>query len=178
MSNLLNGISRDYTKGFGGLKAVYLAPYQLISGQTITLSGNTNIASFQAPAGAFKKYVFGKESQSNKAEILTSSVPNASNSVEQTLTLVFRRNEITKRNEAKVLSNTEVVAVIEDNNLDISVFGFFNGMDQTTATTGSGNLYADANNLTLVLKGLEQYQSPILTNTDWLAVQNGAAIIS
>jgi hypothetical protein len=177
MSNILNGLGRDFTKGFGGLKAVYLAPYQMISGQTITLSGGTtNVASFQAPVNAFKRYVFGKESKSEFTESLVTNVASASQSVESTLTMVFRRNEAVKRNEAKIIAATEVIAIIEDNNGYIYVAGFMNGMDQTTAAPVTGALYADANNLTLTLKGLEQFLAPTLTSTDWLAVQNGTAI--
>lgn len=173
MSNILSGIPREAVKGQGGIKRVFLAKFEDVTNKVVT----AGVASFSVPAGAFKEFNFGKESGSNLAETTTGDPAAGTTSTEQILTMIFRRQDVNKRNEAKILAKSELIGVVEDNNGEIYVIGLDNGLDMTSGAGGTGSAYAESNNLTVTLRGLEREASPSLEAADYTAVKNGTAIL-
>lgn len=172
MATVLTGIPRDAVKGHGGIKRVFLALFADVSAKTVT----EGVASFEAAAGAFKEFVLGKESGSNYAETMTGNVQAGTTQYEQILTMIFKKNQVAKRNEAAILAASETIAVIEDNNGDIFVYGLENGCDVTTDVSASGAQYGEANSKTITLRALERQTAPGVSSSDYEKIVAGDAL--
>lgn len=183
----LTGIPKEDGKGSGGLLVCYGALLSDITGTTTATDG---IATFHASAGAFKKYVLGKEAGSNFQSIGTGNVANGTNEWDNVLTMIFKRNQISKRNEAKVLAEQETVWVIMDNCIESQTGSCSNGTkyviglpvclnaggaEMRTITINTGAQLVDANNMTVVI-GVKETQPPLGVDEDtWDAIVAGTA---
>lgn len=186
----LTGIPKEDSKGSGGLMVCYGA---LLSDLTGTTSGNTatGMASFHCGAGSFKKFVLGKEAGSNFTYTMTGNIANGTNECDDVLTMIFKRNQVSKRNEVMVLAQQETVWVINDNCRqtltgdctigDLFVIGLpvcinAGGAELRTAVGATGGQLADANNLTITI-GVKETQVPFAISTaDYLKIVAGTAL--
>jgi hypothetical protein len=190
---LLTGIPRETTKGSGGLLSLYITELSNLTGSTP--SANAGIATFTCPAGAWKKFVLGKESGSNFTSTLAASAANNSIVWNQVLTAIFKRNQVAKRNELKVLAQNELVCVISDNNNiastgatsgattygDLYIIGLpiencMGGCDVTGAVSATGAQFADANNMTLTITAVETFPPLSISAGDFYKIANGLAV--
>lgn len=174
MATTLTGIPRAVDKGSGGIKRVWLALSSDVT--NVVVAAETGVLTFAATAAAFKEYVFGKESASNFTETVTGNVANGSLSVGQVLTLIFKKNETTKRKEIQLLAHNELVAIVEDNNGYVVMLGATRGLDLTQNATATGNLFADANHNQVTLTGLEPTMAPEVASADYTKIIAGTAI--
>lgn len=172
---VLSGISKEEIKGAGGIRRVWLAMHTALTGYSVTEA--TGEANFSSAAGAFKEFVLGKESGSNFAETGTGNPGAGSIQYEQILTAIFKKNQVSKRNEMKVLGEELTVAIIEDNNGEIFLYGGENGMDMTSGVRASGSQYAESNNMTVTLRGLERVPAPAVSDADYSLIKSGTAVL-
>lgn len=134
----INGIARDCSTNIGGLKKVYIAPYD--EGLAITLSDGT-IGTFAPSTGAAKFKAFNF--RSGAASLTSTSTIDAVsgvNMVQTQLVLNFGRMEATKRAEIQALLQGEVQVIAVDNNGE----SWFLGYDTPVVAIGSQNAQSGA----------------------------------
>lgn len=150
----LTTIPRDANKGLAGLCYVLLANFADIN-VTVDSSGYTTFSDGDASVGdAFTKFVMTKET-SNFTVTGTGTPTAGTTAYNQTLTLVFARNEALKRNQVAVMGTSELVAVAVDKNGEAWCLGndSCNGLDMTSSTGTSGTGPSDLAGQTIVLSG-------------------------
>jgi hypothetical protein len=138
----------------GGIKSAYLACLSDISGYT---ASNGEITGITMVGGAqFKQYEF-KPNTSSFTETPTISRENGPTFISQTVNLLVPKRELAKRNEIALLlqGQPQLVAIIEDSNGEIWLFGKEEGVYVSEATTGSGVAKGDANNYNITFLGEE-----------------------
>jgi len=183
----LTGISKENGKGSGGILVCYGALLSDITGSTTASNGE---AVFHASAGAFKKFVLGKEAGSNFVSTATGNVANGTNEYDQVLTMIFKRNQVSKRNELKVLAEQETVWVINDNCqanptgsciqgntyvIGLPVCINSGGVELRTGVMSTGAQLADANNMTITL-GVKETMPPLgCSEATYTAIVAGTA---
>jgi hypothetical protein len=186
---ILTGIPRDSVKGTGGIMEVYICLLTDI-GTGATMASGT-CATLGTSAGVWKKFVLGKEAGSNFVDTLVGSVANASNTYEAVLTMIFKRNQVSKRNELKVLAQHELVAVINDNSYsstdddgqvgNLYIMGLAlgksaGGCDITSGVIATGAQPGDANNMTVVLRAMESYPALAVSAVDYGLIKAGSSL--
>jgi hypothetical protein len=150
---VLTSIPREAIKGTGGLQYVLVSNFDDVS---TSIDSSTGIATFDPSSNsAWKKYVPRKES-SNFTETETGTPASGITSYNQVLTLVFAYNQSAKRNELKVLGQSEVRAVAVDRNGNAWLLGAEFGLDLTSGTIVSGTVPTDMNGMTVILAGNER----------------------
>lgn len=184
----LTGIPKEDSKGSGGILVAYGC---LLSDITGTTSASNGIATFHCGANKFKKYVLGKEAGSNFTYTMTGNITNGTNECDDVLTMIFKRNQVSKRNEVMVLAQQETVWVINDNCRqsltgdctigDLFVIGLAvcvnpGGAELRTAVGATGAQLADGNLLTVTI-GVKETQAPLaITTADYLKIVAGTAL--
>lgn len=186
--SVLSGIPRETSKSAGGILEVYVTEFSNISGAT-TANG---IASFGTEAGVWSLYVLGKEAGSNFVSNGTTDVAAGTTQYEQLLTMIFKRNQVSKRNELKVLAQNELVFIVNDNDAPKSVTGDCTigntyiiglaicnntgGADVSSSVQATGSQYAEANNMTITLRALETHPPLAISDDDYVLIKAGNAL--
>lgn len=148
----LTSIPREAIKGVGGIDYVLLSNYADISAN---INATTGLVSYSPSTNtAWTKFVPRKES-SNFTETGVGTPATGITSYNQVLTLVFAYNQTTKRNQLKVMGQSELRAVVVDRNGTAWALGTTNGLDMTSSTTTTGTANGDMNGMTIVLSGNE-----------------------
>lgn len=183
----LTGIPKDDIKGVGGIYTAYACLLSDITGTTTQTDG---VADFHAGADVFKKYVLPKESGSNFVYTQTGDLTNGTSIWDDVFTMIFRRNQVSKRNEAKVLAEQETVWVIMDNTQATSsgscsmgntyVIGLpiclNQGGVEARTIVGTTGAQSGEGNLMTVTVGVNEHQPPLgISETTWNAIVAGEA---
>jgi len=163
----LTTIPRDSEKGLGGLCYVLIANFNE-SNLAVTVDGSTGGTTFAADVDVstlFTKFVMTKET-SNFASPATGTPTAGTTSYNHTLTLVFARNEALKRNQLKLMGNSEMVAVAVDRNGDAWCLGNdgCNGLDMTSGDFVSGTGPNDLGGTTIVLSANQKEPPSFVTS--------------
>lgn len=143
----LAGIIRDCEKGVGGIRKVWVACADEVTGTTIT---NNQISGITASASAFKLFEFNKQTGSLTS---TPNIDTAAGTVyyENTLTLQFMKQDTSKRIEFHTLMMGDNVAIVEDNNGAYWYLGFDWYMEGTEGSIETGSAFADFNGYNVTL---------------------------
>ena len=144
-------LPRESIKGVGGIDYVMICNYADVS-TAIDASGNVSMD--PSTATAWTKFVPRKES-SNFTETMTGTPASGISSYNQVLTLVFAYNQTLKRNQLKIMGQSEMKAVVVDRNNLAWLLGHRNGLDLTSGTIVTGTVNPDMNGLTAILSGNE-----------------------
>ena len=147
------GIARGCKDNVGGIKTVWLLPkVQIASIASVAGSGviTAITTTGTTPVPKFKRFEMNKNS-SNWVENIQSNVQNGSVGYEQVLTMIFSKNEATKRNVIKLLGTNELVALVLDLNGTYWYLGETAGLDVTAGSSASGTAMADLNGWTITL---------------------------
>lgn len=150
---LLTSIPRDASVGAAGLDYCLIC---IASDVSSAISATTGYATFAENASSnFVKFK-PRKLTSSATETATGNPQTGTINYNQVLTLVFAYNQVTKRNQLKIMGVNELKAVIVDRNGDAILYGNENGLDltQSVATTGTG--VNDLHGLTLTLTGNER----------------------
>jgi hypothetical protein len=151
----LTSLPREAIKGVGGIDYVMIANYGDVSTGIWDVDPSVGIAWINpANASVWTKFVPRKES-SNFTETMTGTPASGISSYNQVLTLVFAYNQTVKRNQLKIMGQSELVAVPVDRNGNAWLLGSRNGLDLTSGTLVSGTANPDMNGMTIVLSGNE-----------------------
>lgn len=134
----INGLARDCGVNIGGLKKVYIAPYD--EGATIAVTAGA-IATYTAGQGAAKYKAFnfraGAASMTSTSQI---DAVSGVNMVQTQLVMNFGRMDATKRTEIQALLQGEVMAIAVDNN----GVAWFLGKDTPVVAVGAQNAQTGA----------------------------------
>lgn len=143
----LAGIIRDCEKGVGGIRRVWVACSDEVTGTTIT---NNQISAITASASAFKLFEFNKQSGSLTS---TPNIDTAAGTVfyENVLTLQFMKQDTAKRIEFHALMLGENVAIVEDNNGHYWYIGFDWYVEGSDGSIETGTAFADFNGYNVTL---------------------------
>ena len=146
----LAGITLDCTNSMGGIKCVYIANYGDVSGVTVGDDGEITEISMTSSA-KFKPYQFRKQTGS-LTSTLNVDETSGLNFVSSELSLVFTKQETSKRLEIAALSIGQLAVIVEDCN---GVFYYLGKDDYVSASAGGANTgtsKSDANSYNLILK--------------------------
>src|ERR1035437_72487 len=113
MATLLSGIPVETGKGSGGLYTVFITELTNVPASGVTFT--SGVVKIKTSAGVWKQYVLAKEAGSTFTSVYTGNVANGTGEYANSLTMIFRRNQVSKRNELKVLANSPLVVVVLDN---------------------------------------------------------------
>lgn len=145
-----SGIARDCDASVGGIKSAWIACYDNVTGKTVT---NDQISAITASAGSFKEFQFRKQTGSVVQSFQLGD--NGSRYYEQTITLVFARQETEKRIEINALAVSDLVVIVQDNNGKYWLFGYDNPVTLSGNEAETGTTYTDANGYTVTLLGTD-----------------------
>lgn len=134
----INGIARECQSNLGGLKKVYIAPYD--DEATITVTSGA-ISAYSAGAGAakFKAFNFRTGAASMTSTSQIDAVSGVS-MVQTQLVMNFGRMDAAKRAEIQALLTGEVMVIAVDNN----GMAWFLGKDTPVVAVGAQNAASGA----------------------------------
>lgn len=138
----LSGLTRDCSNSMGGVKEVYIANFDDVSGVTIASDIITAIA--MVSNAKFKKYSFRPQT----AELAMTPQINSENGVayiQSVLTLQFAKMDTTKRLEINALALGDLVIVVVDNNGKMWYLGKDAPVVASGGDSGTGKAFGDAN---------------------------------
>ena len=148
----LTSLPREAIKGAGGIKYVLLSNY---ADTSTSIDADTGYVTIDTSVSTYWTKFTPRKESSNFAETETGTPASGITSYNQVLTLVFAYNQTAKRNQLKVMGQSELKAVVVDRNDNAWALGFTNGLDLTGATAGSGTAPTDMNGMTWTLSGNE-----------------------
>lgn len=160
------GIARDCDANVGGIKRVWIACYDSITAKTLT---NSQISAITAENDAFHEYQFRKQTGSVTQSYQLGD--NGSSYYEQTITLVFSKQETEKRIEISSLAISDLVVIVEDNNGKYWYFGYDNPVTLSANEAESGTAFSDFNGYTVTLLGTDWQLAYELTDAAIAAVK-------
>lgn len=158
---LTSGIAKGCRDNSGGLKRILLANKETIASVT-PAQGDLNdqgiitaiTNSSGATAQSFYEFIPNKMS-SNWVENIQANSQNGTIGYEQVVTLMFAKNEASKRNQIKLMGQAELVAIVEDYNNKYFYLGEINGLEVSGGNSSSGTALTDMNGWTITLQGME-----------------------
>lgn len=134
----INGLARSCEANLGGLKKVYIAPFD--EAKTVTLSGGA-ISAYTAGGGAAKHKAFnfraGAASFTSTSQI---DAVSGVSMVQTQLVMNFGKMDATKRAEIQALIQGEVQVIAVDNNGESWLFG----LDTPVVAVGAQNAQSGA----------------------------------
>lgn len=154
----LKGIVTDCLNSVGGIKAVYIANYDDVTGVTDSEGVITAVTLASSTATPFIKYEFRKETGSMTSTLNVDEKVGL-NYVSTELSLVFTRMETAKRIEMAALAVGQLVVIVLDSN---GVYWYLGEDDYVSATTGTastGTAKTDGSSYTITL-GCESKSFP------------------
>lgn len=144
----LAGIARDCVANVGGIKAVYMANYEDVA--TVTITANVVSAITMAASAKFYAYYFNP----NTSSFVTNIQANRENGTlyfESVLSLVFARQDASKRIEVNALAEAGLMAIVQDNNDNYWLLGKDEPLLMTSGSAATGTARADRNGYELEL---------------------------
>lgn len=144
----LAGIARECGANMGGIKAVYMANFEDVD--TVTISTNVVTAITMVSSKKFYAYYFNP----NTSSFTTTMQANRENGTlyfETVLSLVFPKQDATKRAEVNALAQAGLMAIVQDSNDNCWLLGYNDPLLMTTGTAETGVNRADRNGYALEL---------------------------
>ena len=148
---LTRGRLVDCKDSIGGLKTVFFcAGYSSNIGQHATLNGTdplqidtagfTGWSAYGTPTGStMTLFKYDLRPNLSSMTINTNSAPaNGTTFFEQTLSLTLQKLTVQETNELKLMCYNRVQIFVQDNNDNVFLLGFNNGMDVSGGTIVSG----------------------------------------
>lgn len=168
----LAGMARDCSSSIGGIRSVYLARYEDVA-SVMEAEGKISAIAL-ATSAKWYKYQFRKNTGS-----LTSTYTAGSTEgdyyIQTDLAMVFNRMDTAKRIEAQALTQSEVVAVVEDANGKAWFVGKDTYLSVSAGTGETGTASGDQNAYTITLSAQSQEYPFELTEEAYTAVKESAA---
>jgi len=144
----LAGIARECGANMGGIKAVYMANFEDVD--TVTISTNVVTAITMVSSKKFYAYYFNP----NTSSFTTTMQANRENGTlyfETVLSLVFPKQDATKRVEVNALAQAGLMAIVQDSNDNCWLLGYNDPLLMTTGSAETGVARADRNGYALEL---------------------------
>ena len=148
---LANGIALGCKDSLGGIKEVYIGSTNATT--VFTYDVNDIIDSATAAPNFFTF-----EQRNEQGEFVQTgqhSVENGTNFWEQSVSLIFTKNDAEDRNTLMLLAQSTLMIIVLDQNGKYWVVGESNGADLTASTQSAGKAYGDLNGTTVSFMGKE-----------------------
>ena len=146
----LSGIARECSPNMGGIKAVYMANFEDVATVTITSDEVSGITMAGTPPKKFYAYYFNPNTSSFTTTMQTNR-ENGTLYFETVLSLVFPKQDATKRVEINALAQAGLMAIVQDSNDNYWLLGYNDPLLMTTGTAETGVNRADRNGYALEL---------------------------
>lgn len=145
----LSGLARDCSANMGGIIEALIAPYDDVTG--ITVTDGVISAITMASSKKFKKYNFNKGTGSLTS---TYSIDPASGVryVTSDLLLQFNRMETTKRVEITALAMSDLIVIVKDSNGKYWYLGKDEPVCASASDGQTGTARSDVNRYTITLQ--------------------------
>lgn len=137
----------------GGIKSVYLANYENVTG--VTSANGTISAIAKANNARFYKFNLTRATAS-AVEEFTDDLATGSTFNAQTLTLIFNKLLAATRNQVAIMAQATLVAVIEDRNGKFWYYGKESGLMRAGGSAATGTAGGDRNGYEVILTGEER----------------------
>ena len=170
-SYTLSGLNVGCKDSLGGIKEVYIAPYDEINLVTVT---DGKISAISANEH-FKTFKFRKNTGSMTSTLQVSE--NGGNSVQTELTLQFMKMETAKRVQMMALFMTECAAIVLDTNGKYWYLGYDYPIEASSGTAQTGTNLSDLNGYDITLTDTSR-ELPYEVNADVIANIIEAAPVS
>ena len=148
---LANGIALGCKDSLGGIKEVYI-------GSTNSTTVFTYDADDVIDSATAAPNFFTFEQRNEQGEFVQTgqhSVENGTNFWEQSVSLIFTKNDAEDRNTLMLLAQSTLMIIVLDQNGKYWVVGESNGADLTASTQSAGKAYGDLNGTTVSFMGKE-----------------------
>jgi hypothetical protein len=147
------GVTRDCSRGIGGISEVYIANLSDISDITITTA--SIVDAITTGSAGFYTYQPLKES-GQFIETDNLSLPNGSQYIHQEVTFGIGKTDAATREELQLLSTAQVLAIVKLNNGEYQLVGLDNESDiapgaDVKVDSNSGKAYGDARGFTVTI---------------------------
>lgn len=164
-SQTLSGLARECGVNLGGIKEVYLANFDDVASVTITSNLITAITMNGTPAKKFYAYVFNPNT-SNFTTTIQANRENGSLYFETVLSLVFAKQDATKRVEVNALAQAGMMAIVRDANDVCYLLGYNEPLLMTSGTAETGTAKADRNGYALEFTDAQMQMPYMLDPSD------------
>ena len=157
-SNIVAGISRDCNTNQGGIETIYIAngPVESITQTAGNVTAITVGGSALGPSDFFEFQT--PRQTSSLTETITVSQEAGTATFDQQLTMVFNKMNTAMRNQLLLLAEaTNLVIIAKDNNGVYWSLGLERGGYMISGTAASGVAYADANQMQIIVGGMEAH---------------------
>jgi hypothetical protein len=148
--NVFSSIGIGCKDNIGGVKNAWVGSY---NGFSFTIDSGHTVTGITT--GTTTLYQITPVRTSSSA---TEAQPenNTNTTFEQTITLVYSKNQVTLRNFVASLAKSITVCVLQDRNNNFWLYGSDNGL-QTASDQSTGTNENDPNSWTIKLHSIEQY---------------------
>lgn len=168
--NLTKGFSVQCKDSIGGLKAVYFNTTYVSNMRAVAVLSTTAGLELQMDTAGFTTWldeegnsapdvVFRymlRPGASNLNTTINSSSENGTTFFTQTLSLTLPKLSVQQTNEIKLICQNRAQVWVEDNNGNLFLLGFDNGLEATGGTIVTGAARGDMSGFTLTLVGEEK----------------------
>lgn len=136
----------------GGVKSIYLANFENVSGVTSASGIVTAIA--KAGGGRFYKFNLVRATASAIEEFTDDNATGIHFNA-QTVTMIFNKMQAATRNIIATMAQATLIAVIEDRNGKYWLYGKESGLTRSGGSAATGTAGADRNGYEVILIGEE-----------------------
>lgn len=157
-SNIVAGLVRDCNTNQGGIDTIYIAngPVQSITETSGNVTAITVGGSALTPSDFFEFQT--PRQTSSLTSTITVSQEAGTATFDQQLTMVFNKCSTDMRNQLLLLSEaTDLIIIAKDNNGVFWSVGLERGGYMISGTVASGTAYADANQMQIIVGGMEAH---------------------
>lgn len=142
----------------GGIKNLYICNFEDIVEPYAysAATGEEDVIAGFGSAASIIGYKYELKGGNNLEQTVTSSRQNGTTFVEQTLTAVLKKQNISTHKQIKLLSFGRPRIVVEDYNNNFFLMGLENGADMTTTAITTGTAMGDLNGYTVTMVAMEK----------------------
>ena len=159
--DIANGRLEVCKDAVGGIDAIYFINFGDYSFPTdITYVTGTDTISDVANVTSLYKYEL--KGTNSFDQVITTSRDNGTSFVEQTLSVVLKKQDAATHKTVKLLSYGRPNVVIKTRNNQFYLAGVEHGMELTTANVANGTAMGDLNGYTLTFVGTEKLLANLL----------------
>ncbi|QDP51065.1 MAG: hypothetical protein Unbinned3907contig1000_8 [Prokaryotic dsDNA virus sp.] len=159
----------------GGIKHAYFIDFKDVGSWTYTDDTITGMSKADGVSTA-NAYKYELKGGNNLEQNITSSRENGTTFVEQTLTMVLKKQTIASHKEMKLLAWARPFAIIEDYNGNFFLMGVDNGAEVTTTAVSTGTAMGDLNGYTVTMVAHEKLPANFINFANEAAMETGLGI--
>jgi hypothetical protein len=159
--DIANGRLEVCKDAVGGIDAIYFINYGDYSYPT-DVTYVTGTDTIDSVANVTSLYKYELKGTNSFDQVITSSRENGTSFVEQTLSVILKKQDAATHKNVKLLSYGRPNIVIKNRNNQFFLAGLEHGMELTTANVANGTAMGDLNGYTLTFVGTEKLLANLL----------------